>query len=98
MNKQLLETYTDYLMSSFSYTISTGLPILSDGKIILDKVTRFLRSEDFTKEGLQELIKPIVRKIQNEDGVIIIDDTIEENSTTDENEIICWHYDHSKDR
>ena len=52
MNKQLLETYTDYLMSSFSYTISTGLPILSDGKIILDKVTRFLRSEDFTKEGL----------------------------------------------
>lgn len=98
MNKQLLETYTDYLMSSFSFTTATGLSILSEGKLSHDKVTRFLSSEDFTSACLWELIKPTVREIQSEDGVIIIDDTIEEKPSTDENEIICWHYDHSKDR
>ncbi len=98
MNKQLLEIYTDYLMSSYSYTTATGLSILSEGKISHDKVTRFLSSEEFTSAGLWSLIKRTVREIQREDGVIIIDDTIEEKPSTDENEIICWHYDHSKGR
>ena len=30
--------------------------------------------------------------------VLIIDDTIIEKPHTDENEIVCWHYDHSKSR
>jgi hypothetical protein len=98
MDNQLLEIYTDYLMSSFSYTTATGLSILSDGKIGHDKVTRFLSSEDFTSVNLWRLIKPTVREIQSEEGVIIIDDTIEEKPSTNENEIICWHYDHSKGR
>jgi len=98
MNKQLLEIYTDYLMSSYSYTTATGLSVLSEGKISHDKITRFLSSEDFTSAGLWSLIKRTVREIQREDGVIIIDDTIEEKPSTDENEIICWHYDHSKGR
>ena len=102
MDKQLLEIYSDYLMSSFSYTTATGLSLLSEGKISHDKVTRFLSSEDFTAAGLWRLIKPIVREIQSasgeEEGVLIIDDTIEEKPSTDENEIICWHFDHSKGR
>src|SRR3989337_1857389 len=102
MDKQLLEIYSDYLMSSFAYTTATGLSLLSEGKISHDKVTRFLSSEDFTAAGLWRLIKPIVREIQSasgeEEGVLIIDDTIEEKPSTDENEIICWHFDHSKGR
>ncbi len=96
MNKQLLETYSDYLMSSFSYTTATGLSILVEGEISHDKVTRFLSSEDFTSSELWEIIKPKVREIESEKGVIIVDDTIEEKPSTDENEIVCWHYDHSK--
>src|SRR5262249_42909413 len=38
------------------------------------------------------------RQIQHEEGVIIIDDRIAEKPYTDENEIICWHYDHSQNR
>jgi hypothetical protein len=98
MNKELLELYTDYLMSSFSYTTATGLSVMSEGKISHDKVTRFLSSERFTASGLWELIKPTVREIESEEGVLIIDDTIEEKPSTDENEIICWHYDHSQGR
>lgn len=98
MNKQLLETYTDYLISSFSYTTATGLSILVEGEISHDKVTRFLSSEDFTSSELWKTIKRKVREIESEDGVIIVDDTIEEKPSTDENEIVSWHYDHSKGR
>jgi hypothetical protein len=98
MDKPLLELYTDYLMSSFSHTTATGLSILSEGKISHDKVTRFLSSEDFTSSKMWKLIKPTVREIESEEGVIIIDDTIEEKPSTDENEIVNWHYDHSKGR
>jgi len=30
--------------------------------------------------------------------VLIIDDSIAEKLYTDENDIICWYYDHSQDR
>lgn len=42
MDKQLLEIYTDYLMSSFSYTTATGLSMMVEVEISHDKVTRFL--------------------------------------------------------
>jgi len=40
----------------------------------------------------------LVRQIESETGVIVIDDSIEEKEYTDENELICWHWDHSKGR
>jgi len=56
MNKQLLELYTDYLTSSFSYTTATGLSVMSEGKISRDKVTRSLSSEYFTAAKLWETV------------------------------------------
>ena len=37
----------------------------------------------------------MVRDIED-DGVLIFDDTIQEKPYTDENELISWHFDHSK--
>ena len=96
MDKQLLETYSDYLISSFSYTTATGLSMMVEGEISHDKVTRFLSEEDFTSAKLWKKVKPAVREIESEEGVIIFDDTIEEKPSTDENEIVSWHYDHSQ--
>lgn len=98
MDNQILKTYADYLLSSFSYTTATGLSVLSEGKISHDKVTRFLNSEDFTAAKLWKLVKSTVKEIESAEGVIIIDDTIEEKPSTDENEIVTWHYDHSQGR
>ena len=98
MNKELLETYSDYLISSFSYTTATGLSGMLDGAISHDKITRFLGSEDFSAKSLWKMVKPMVRKYERDDGVLIVDDTIEEKPYTDESELICWHYDHSKGR
>lgn len=98
MKNQLLDLYSDYLISSFGATTATGLSALLDGDISHDQITRFLAGEQGTSADLWRLVKPFVRQIQNEDGTLIVDDSISEKPSTDENDIVCWHYDHSKDR
>ena len=95
MDKQLLDLYSDYLISSFSYTTATGLSRLTDGIISHDKVTRFLSDREYTSKDLWLQVKTLVRKIETADGVLIMDDTIEEKLYTDENDIICYHFDHT---
>ena len=98
MNEEMLELYSDYLISSFSYTTATGLSRMLDGAISHDKVTQFLSFEDLDSKTLWSKTKPLVRKHEQPTGVLVIDDTIEEKPYTDESELICWHYDHSKGR
>jgi hypothetical protein len=94
----LLDLYSDYLISSFGQTTATGLSALLNGEISHDSVQRSLASERKTSADLWRTVKPHVREIESEDGVIIVDDSIAEKPYTDENEIICWHYDHSQQR
>ena len=94
----MLDLYSDYLLASFGATTATGLAELLDGEISHDQVTRHLSGRKKTSADLWRMVKPFVRKVQSEMGVLIIDDSIEEKPYTDENEIVCWHYDHSKDR
>ena len=98
MNKDQLELYSDYLISSFSQTTATGLSTLLDQSISHDQVTRFLSGGDYGSRELWQLVKAVVRREERDDGVLIFDDTIQEKPSTDENEIITWHYDHSKNR
>jgi hypothetical protein len=98
MNKEILDLYTDYLISSFSAITATGLSALTDGELSHDQITRFLSKAPFTSKELWLLVKKTIRQIESLDGVIIIDDTIEEKPYTDENDIICWHYDHCQGR
>lgn len=96
MNTDLLELYSDYLLSAFSYTTATGLSQMTGGTVSHDEVTRFLFSEEeLNSPKLWRLVKPLVRQIEEEEqnsGVLIVDDTIEEKPYTDESELICWHY------
>ena len=94
--KELLDIYTDYLISSFGLTTQTGLSRLLNGAISHDRIQRFLSKEVKTGKDLWLTVKPYVRQIQSDDGVIIVDDTIAEKPHTDENEIIAWHNDHTK--
>lgn len=98
MDKSLLDLYTDYLIASFGPTTATGLSRLLDGKISHDQVTRFLSERVKTSADLWRIVKPLLRKIETDDGVIIIDDSIEEKPYTDENDLICWHFDSSSQR
>jgi hypothetical protein len=95
-NKELLDLYTDYLISSFGQTTGTGLGALLGGSISHDRIQRFLSKQEFTSADLWHFVKPHVRAIEHSDGCIIVDDSISEKPYTDENDIIAWHYDHSK--
>ena len=97
-DNELLDLYSDYLISAFGLTTATGLSALLDGQVSHDRIQRFLASDKRTSADLWRIAKPHVRAIQAEDGVLILDDSIAEKPYTDENEIICWHYDHAKDR
>ncbi len=93
-----LDLYTDYLISSFSQTTATGLSRALDGAVSHDAFTRMLSKEDFGPKDLWKIVKPLVREIESVDGVIVVDDTIEEKLYTDENDIISWHHDHALGR
>lgn len=96
MDEKILDLYSDYLLSSFGQTTATGLSRLLDGEVSHDQVTRMLSSTKMTSKTWWKLVKPYVRQIEQDDGVLIVDDSIVEKPYTDENEIICWHYDHAK--
>lgn len=97
-NAELLDLYSDYLLSAFGQTTATGLSALLEGQISHDQIQRFLASTKRTSADLWRIVKPHVRQIERKDGVMIVDDSIAEKPYTDENEIICWHYDHSQQR
>ena len=98
MDKEQLELYTDYLLSTFGYATATGLSRMVDGQVGHDQITRFLSGKEFTSKDLWIVVKPTVREVEQDDGVLISDDTIQEKPYTDENEVMCWHYDHTKGR
>ena len=98
MKKAELELYTDYLISTFGSATATGLSAMVGGDVSHDRVTRFLTQRAYTSKDLWMQVKPTVREIEQDDGVLIFDDTIQEKAWTDENEVMCWHYDHCSGR
>ena len=94
----IADLYADYLLASFGATTATGLSDLLEGEISHDQVTRYLAGTKKTATDLWRTVKSFVRDVQSAAGVLIIDDSIEEKPYTDENDLVCWHYDHSKDR
>jgi hypothetical protein len=94
MNK-LLDIYSDYLLSSLSLTTATGLSALVQGSVSHDQVSRFLAGEQQSSADWWRIVKRYVQRMESDDGVLIIDDSIAEKPYTDENDIICWHYDHT---
>ena len=102
-NNDIFDLYTDYLISSTHSTssVTTGLATsvnlsrILDGEISHDRITRFLSDKEFNSKDLWKLVKRKVRDIETEDGVLIFDDSVEEKRYTDENELICWHWDHT---
>jgi hypothetical protein len=92
----MLDIYTDYLICQNKYATATGLSDMVDGEFSHDKVTRFLRQERFDSKMLWKYVKPAVRERETQNGVLILDDSIEDKPYTDENDVNCWHYSHAK--
>jgi hypothetical protein len=96
--EKLLDFYTDYLISSTSQTSATGLSRLLDNTVSHDSVTRFLSNNNFDSKSLWTSVKPLVREHENINACLVFDDCIIDKQYTDENPLICWHWDHAKGR
>ena len=94
MNRELVDLYNDYLLSSpvqaggrlFGATTATGLSDLPEGSFSHDPITRFLSQQRFDSKTLWQLVKPMVRAIEDDAAVLVFDDTIEDKPYTDEDE------------
>ena len=93
MDKQMLDFYSNYLLSSFERVTATRGSRLTNNTLSHDRITRFLNDASSSR-NLWQHVKPLVRKIESPHGVLIADDTIIEKPHMDENEIVCWHFDH----
>ena len=94
-----LELYSDYLIcNAGSDARATGLSAMIEGNVSHDQITRFLSGETQHSKELWLKVKSVVREIEAEEGVLIFDDSIAEKEWTDESDLICWHYDHCKNR
>ena len=98
MDKIVLDFYTDYLISSFGQVTATGLSTLLGGRLSHDRISRFLAAPPATSADLWRLVKPLARHVQSEDGVLVIDDSVEGKPYSDESDLICWHWDHVQNR
>lgn len=98
MKNSDLELYTDYLLSTFGAATATGLSAMVGGDVSHDRITRFLSRQEYTSKDLWLQVKAMVRKVENDEGVLIFDDTIQEKAWTDESELMCWHFDHCSGR
>lgn len=92
--QNFVDLYTDYLISSSSYTTSTGLAHLLSIKH--DKITRELTKGNFDSKFLWQQSKVYVQEMTQSSDIITLsfDDSIEEKPYTDESELNCWHFDH----
>ncbi|MDR1201613.1 MAG: IS701 family transposase, partial [Tannerellaceae bacterium] len=65
--EQLLDLYTDYLLSSTGSTTATGLSRLLEGELSHDKISRLLSGQDFTSKDLWHQVKSLVRSHETDD-------------------------------
>ena len=96
---EIRELYTDYLIAQNKYSTATGLSELLSDEISHDQVTRFLNGDSLSSKDLWMQVKGNIRSIENtDDGVLILDDTINKKPYTKENAHVCWHYSHMEGR
>ena len=95
--KKLQEIYIDFGISSFEKIEMTKLVQVIGTQYSHDIFTKMLLQDaTYNDKDLWAEVKPFLRNYENEqDGCIIIDDTILKKPHTKENDIVCKHFDHN---
>ena len=94
----IFDLYSDYLIVNQGQSTATGLSTLLDNQVSHDSITRSLNSAIYESKHLWSVVKPFIHQNTSLDAVLCLDDTIEQKAYMDENDLICWHYDHCSKR
>jgi len=99
MNK-ILDLYTDYLMTTTGKATCTNLSNVLDNSYSHDEFSRMLKQSNFDSKFLWQESKVYVKELSNSKSlnILVLDDCIQEKMWSDESDLICWHFDHSKQR
>jgi len=65
-NPQLLDLYSDFLLSSFSLVTATGLSQLIDNGYSHDQISRFLAQGIFDNKDFWKCVKRLIRKVETD--------------------------------
>lgn len=71
-----------YFLSKFGTTTATGLARLLP-EISRDQVTRFLGQPELTNKDLWKIVKPHMRRVQSEEAMLVVDDSVGAKPYTD---------------
>jgi len=88
--------YIDYLISSPGQVSATGLSRLLDNRLKHDYISDALNEISLDQKFFWQQVKPFVRQIERDNSVLSIDDTLIEKPHSSENEIVTYHFDHTK--
>lgn len=75
---------------------ATGISDALDGMVTHDYISDALSQQGLDKKAFWKSVKSFVRQIENEDSVISIDDFIIAKPHSSENDVVCYHFDHTK--
>jgi hypothetical protein len=93
----LAPIYQDFLISSYGKIEVTKFSKILGKGFSHDRFTKQLLLDDTLDDDtkLWQGIKPFLRDYENEeDGCIIVDDSLLHKPYSKVNDIICWHFDH----
>jgi hypothetical protein len=92
------ELYVNYLVASHGKVNMTNLSELVDGVLSHNYLSRCLQQEELDDKAFWREVKHLARQIEGEGAVLSIDDVIVAKPHSTENELISYHYDHTKGR
>jgi len=92
----LMDLYSDYLLTSPGSVSALTLVEVLNKAYSHDALTRMLAQPEIEQKVFWKKIKPFIRQVECDYGVISIDDSIEHKPHSAENALISWHFDHSK--
>jgi hypothetical protein len=93
----LAPIYQNFLISSYGKIEVTKFSKILGKGFSHDRFTKQLLLDDTLDDDTQlwQQIKPFLRDYENEDdGCIVVDDSLLHKPYSKVNDIICWHYDH----
>lgn len=92
------DLYSDYLVVNQGQATATRLAELLEGHFSHDRLTRSLNQADYGSAQLWQIVKPFVQQVAQPEAVLVLDDTVEEKPHSHTNDLIAYHYDHTKGR
>jgi DDE superfamily endonuclease len=98
MDQEMIDSYSDYLITNFGQATATSLSNVLNGELSHDSITRSLADRELTSKDYWRQVKPVIREIQDEHASLSIDDLIAEKPHSEESGVIAYYFDHTKGR